>query len=184
MNSPCGNEDLLMADPYGVMKEGKGGGNSIGIKDSCPFQRIQGPVLLPPTHRSALEPETKVLGKLLYGAQDSHQKGKGSETVAAVSLPSTEEDPCIKSEDPKETASALTAIAVPTSCHTGNRPGAPELKTQLYSWTYKSSALKGSNRLASLEVRHRGKHVKTPWSQGYIIIKNSEILLIQFPWVK
>lgn len=101
-----------------------------------------------------------------------------------LSLPSIEEDLCTKSEYSKETASALTTIAVTTSHHTGNWPGAPELKTQPYSWTYKSSALKGSNRLASLEVRHRGKHVKTPWSQGYIIIKNSEILLIQFPWVK
>lgn len=184
MNSPCGNEDLLMVDPYGIMKKGKGGENSIGRSSSCPSERRQGPVLLPPMHRSALEPETKVLGNVFHGGQDSHQKGKGSETVAAVSLPSTEKDPCIKSEDPKETTSALATIAVTTSRHTGNWPGAPALKTQLYSWTYKSTALKGSNRLASLEIRHRGKHVKTPWSQGYIIIKNSEILLIQFPWVK
>lgn len=94
------------------------------------------------------------------------------------------EDLCTKSEQSKENASALTTTAVTTSHHTGNWPGAPELKTQPYSWTYKSCALKGCNRLASLEVRHRGKHVKTPWSQGYIIIKNSEILLLQFPWVK
>lgn len=160
------------------MKEGKGGGNSTGRKGNCPFQRILGPVLLPETHRSALEPKPKALGTLFHNAQDSHQKEKESETETIVSLPSMQENQCIKSADPKETASALTTIVLTTLHHTGNRPGAPELKTQLYSWTYKSSALKGSNRLASLEVRHRRKHVKTPWSQGYIIIKNSEILLI------
>lgn len=53
------------------------------------------------------------------------------------------EDLCTKSEQSKETASSLTTIAVTTSHHTGNWPGAPELKTQPYSWTYKSSALKG-----------------------------------------
>lgn len=148
------------------------------------FQRIQGPVLLPSTHRSALGPKPKVLGSSFHGAQDSHQKGKGSETVAVVSLLSMEEDPCIKSKDLKETTSAFAAIVVSTLRHTGNQPGAPELKTQLSSWTYKSSALKGFNRVASLEVRHRGKHVKTPCSQGYIIIKNSEWLLTQFPWVE
>lgn len=113
---------------------------------------------------SSIEPETTPLGNFFHGAQDSHQKQKGSETGAVVSFPSMEEDLCTKSEYSKETASALTTIAVTTSHHTGNWPGAPELKTQPYSWTYKSSALKGSNRLASLEVRHRGKHVKTPWS--------------------
>lgn len=120
MNSPCGNEDLLMVDPYGIMKEGKGGENSIGRNGSRPFERRQGPVLLPPTHRSALEPETKVLGNLFHGGQDSHQKGKGPEIVAAVSLLCTEKDPCIKSEDLKETTSALATIAVTTSHHTGN----------------------------------------------------------------
>lgn len=37
MNSPCGHEDLLMVDPYGIMKEGKGGGDSTGRKGSCLF---------------------------------------------------------------------------------------------------------------------------------------------------
>lgn len=94
MNSPCGNEDLLILDPYGIMKEGKGGRNSIGRKGSCPFQRLQGPVLFPP----AIEPETTPLGDFFHGAQDSHQKWKGSETGAVVSFPSLEEDLCTKSE--------------------------------------------------------------------------------------
>lgn len=73
MNSPCGNEDLLILDPYGIMKEGKSGRNSIVRKGSCPFQRIQGPVLLPP----AIESETTSLGNSFHGAQNSHQKLKG-----------------------------------------------------------------------------------------------------------
>lgn len=73
MNSPCGNEDLLLLDPYGIMKEGKGGKNSIERKGSCPFQRIQGPVLLPP----ATEAETTPLGNFFHGAQAVTKNEKG-----------------------------------------------------------------------------------------------------------
>jgi len=136
MNTTCEHEDLLRVDPYGIMKQAKSGGNSTGRKGRWLFSKNTRSCFASSNSQISLRAQNQSFRKPLPWCPGQSPKGKRVRDSSC----------CLSSRHggrSTETTSALTTIAVTTSCHTGNQPGAPELNTQLFSWTYNSSALKG-----------------------------------------
>lgn len=71
-----------------------------------PLQRMPDPVLLPPPHRSTLEPEINFQGNSSMVPRTVSKSEKDYGTIGVVSPLSMEEMLCVESEDPRETTQA------------------------------------------------------------------------------